>query len=458
MKPHPILCALLFATTLACGTRVPPPATPAKASKKTPKVETKTTLALKIEAPQGFTKRTAGPTTFIAGPDPALRVVVMVSQVASLEAAIVTGWTQTDPGHTIKPKSVIRPPTANEPYDKSIIAHYEIGTDQIVRQAIAHRYKEQAIVILLRGPLSEVKKRSAQLREIMGSVKPMEATTKTLSAADAKELSMAQLEELRAFVEKARATLEVPGAALAVVQDGNVLFSEGFGHTDLKGKRKVTSRTQMMLGSITKSFTALLVAKLVAEGKLSWETAVTKLDPSFRLKSKKQTDALKLWHLMCACTGVPRRDMPLIFDWEKATPESVMGDLRQLELLTGFGETFQYSNQLVASAGFVVAKAAGKGRNLATRYRRLLRSKVLAPLKMKDTRLSFAAVTRRGKHAMPHSETIGGKLVTLPLAHERFVLPYAPAGALWSSVDDFSKLLVELTQKESKVLPPREQL
>lgn len=460
MKLHHTIFCLLFSHTLACGTTAPPPpAAPTKPIEAPSKPTVKEpALGVEMAVPKGFTKRSAGTTTLIAGPDPALRVAILISKRANLDDAVVAGWKQADPGHTAKPKNVIRPPTARDPYEKSIVANYEIGADQIVRQAIAHLYKGHSIVMLVRGPLPEVKKRSAQLREILGSVKPTAAAAKTLSAADAKQLSMAQLEALRDFVEKARATLEVPGAALAVVQDGNVLLSEGFGHTDLKKKRKVTAKTQMMIGSITKSFTALMLAKLVSEGKLSWEMDVSKLDPDFRLKSKKQTAALKLWHLMCACTGVPRRDMPILFEWEKASPESVMRDMRQLELLTSFGETFQYSNQLVAAAGFLAGKAAGKGRGLARRYRRLLRKKVLDPLGMKDTRIDFAAVARRRKHAMPHSETIEGKVQTLPLAVERFVLPYAPAGALWSSVDDFSKLLVELTQKESKLLPPRAQL
>ena len=107
----------------------------------------------------------------------------------------------------------------------------------------------------------------------------------------------------------------------------------------------------MMVGSITKSFTALMLAKLVEEGKLSWQDPVTKHYPSLRLASAEQTKALRMWHLMCACTGVPRRDMPILFEWEHTTPKKLIAKLSTFTLLTGFGETFQYSNQLVAAAG-----------------------------------------------------------------------------------------------------------
>ncbi len=215
----------------------------------------------------------------------------------------------------------------------------------------------------------------------------------------------------------------------------------------------------MMVGSITKSFTAMMIAKLVAAGKLTWKTPVTTLDKTFQLKKPEQTKIVQLQHLLCACTGVPRRDLPLLFAWEKKTPKDVLHDLKDLEFLTHFGETFQYSNQLVAAAGFIAARKLGSGRGLGRRYGKLLRKTILGPLGMSHSTIDLRRILRQRRYAHPHSESLRGQIVPIDIKGEGFVTPYAPAGALWSTAEDFSKLLVALTAKTpSKALPPPAQL
>jgi CubicO group peptidase (beta-lactamase class C family) len=452
-----LLSATLLFITASCGTTPKPKP---KVVKSTPKKAKVPKAEMVLSVPTGWSKRADGPRMIIEGPDPKLHVVIVASTEADLKKAIAAAWKTVSPAYTKAPKDVITPPSARPPFETSLVAKYQLEADQVLHQAIAHRYKKLSYVLLLRGPLAELKKRAAQLREVLGSARPKGSQPPKLTAKDAKLPTAEQLKALEAFVEKTRSTLEVPAVEVALVHDGKLLMSTAAGFVDYgKKKKKITTKTHMMIGSITKSFTGLLIAKLVAAGKLAWNTPATELYKKFKLKKAEQTKAVQLAHLLCACTGVPRRDLPLLFEAEKHTPKTVLRDLAQMEFLTKFGETFQYSNQLVAAAGYIVAQKLGRGGNLNRRYAKLLAKHVLKPLGMKDTFVEMRQVKRRRRYALPHSETIKGEIVPLSLEQERFVTPYAPAGALWSTADDFAKLLMALTAKEpSKALPPKAQL
>ena len=81
----------------------------------------------------------------------------------------------------------------------------------------------------------------------------------------------------------------VPGVAVGLVQDGKVVFADGFGVRKLGGEQKVDSTTLFMIASNTKAMTTLMLAKLVDEKKLTWNTPVTTLLPTFRLGSPATT-------------------------------------------------------------------------------------------------------------------------------------------------------------------------
>jgi CubicO group peptidase (beta-lactamase class C family) len=83
-----------------------------------------------------------------------------------------------------------------------------------------------------------------------------------------------------AYVTEMLATTEIPGAAVAVVQNGEVVYQQGFGVRELGGSDPVTPETLMMIGSITKPMTATMAATVVDDGELTWETPVVELLPS----------------------------------------------------------------------------------------------------------------------------------------------------------------------------------
>ena len=102
-------------------------------------------------------------------------------------------------------------------------------------------------------------------------------------------------------------------ASRSASYSGKVVIAEGFGVRQLGRSEKVDSGTLFMIGSNTKAMTTLLLAKLVDEAKVTWDTPVTNLLPSFRLGNADTTRQVNVKHLICACTGLPRQDMEMIF-------------------------------------------------------------------------------------------------------------------------------------------------
>jgi len=171
---------------------------------------------------------------------------------------------------------------------------------------------------------------------------------------------------------------------------------------------------------------------------VAWDTPVTTLLPTFALADAAITKQLRLWHMSCACTGMPRQDMEGLFEWDGVTPEARIAVMKTMRPTTKLGETFQYSNPMVAAGGFAAAHAFAPALPLAQAYAAAMQAKVFGPIGMTSTTLDFATVAA-GDHATPHALAIDGTTHAMPLAIERAVEPIAPAGAVWTTLHDIER-------------------
>lgn len=114
--------------------------------------------------------------------------------------------------------------------------------------------------------------------------------------------------ELDRLAVDVMADWKVPGAALAVVQDGKLALAKAYGQRDVEANLAVTPTTQFVIGSITKSFTATGVALLHDEGRLDWTKPVRDYIPEFRLNDSVATERVTVQDLLCHQSGLPRHD------------------------------------------------------------------------------------------------------------------------------------------------------
>jgi CubicO group peptidase (beta-lactamase class C family) len=112
------------------------------------------------------------------------------------------------------------------------------------------------------------------------------------------------LAQFEALVQSEMAYQHIPGAAVAVIQDGAVIYSQGFGVRSVATGEPFTPQTQFRIGSTTKSMTSLMIAQLVDEGVLDWETPVVEIYPDFQTSDPDLTAALTVRDLMSMGTGL----------------------------------------------------------------------------------------------------------------------------------------------------------
>jgi CubicO group peptidase (beta-lactamase class C family) len=253
-----------------------------------------------------------------------------------------------------------------------------------------------------------------------------------------------QTRQLNHFIRDAMESLLIPGVSVAIVQKGQVVYTQGFGVRSVDRTEPVTPATRFMIGSSTKPLTTLMMARLIDQGKFAWSTPVRDLLPDFSLADPDVTRKLEMRHTVCACTGMPRRDVDLLFRFEGVSPEQRLSEMKTMRPTTGFGETFQYSNLLVAAGGYAAASSFEPHAGLQAAYESAMRHLIFEPLGMTNSCLSQQEALKNDA-AAPHALDINEHCAPVDLRIERFADSVAPAGAVWSTAEDMAKyVLLEL--------------
>jgi CubicO group peptidase (beta-lactamase class C family) len=281
--------------------------------------------------------------------------------------------------------------------------------------------------------------RGAQINLLLGSLLPKGYARETFAGREAHRLDAERVAELAAFIERGLDVSGVPGTSLAIIQDGEVIFSGGFGVRALGRPEKVDGDTLYMIASNSKGLTTLLLARLVDAGKIGWKDRVVDILPGFRLGDEETTEKVLVEHLVCACTGLPRQDMEWILEYGGYTPESSMELLGTMQSTTGFGEMFQYSNVLASAGGYVAGHVVHPEHDLGTAYDKAMQSQVFDPLGMSATTFDYERALGKTNHAWAHSVDVDGKPAVALMDVNYAVVPVRPAGAAWSSVNDMLK-------------------
>lgn len=383
----------------------------------------------------------------LSSPEGEMDVYVLALEADSFEDAVSGAWAIVDPDFDLEPDEVIDEPVTNGA-DRAVTITYDTGDDGPIVNAGGWMYEGTAYVALLRADLETLQKRVSQLQIISSGFEITALEEEDLTGVEPQPLTDELLAEFEAYVAEKMEQLKVPGAAVAIVQGGELVYTEGFGIRDLDTEEPVTPETRMMIGSTTKSMTTMLMAQLVDEGSMSWDTPVIDILPSFEVADPELTQEITMRNMVCACTGVPRRDFEWLFNASELRAEDVIASLADFEFFTDFGEAFQYSNQMVAAAGYIAAHAAGgEYGNLYDAYLGGMQANVFGPIGMPSTTFSFEEVVASGNYATPYGATLVGETVELPLAYEAVLVPVAPAGSLWSNVLDMAQYLItELNQ------------
>jgi CubicO group peptidase (beta-lactamase class C family) len=461
VRSSALICVLCLSSLLSCSSSSPPPAAPPRAIRSIPPPKPEKTPPAKaapparlaadtlLRTPSGgqltaakgwFVTRRAG---LVLLEDPSRELAIAIVERKDVEAtkAVAGAWKIYQPGFA-RPVHLTVTPPARDGWEAVTQISYDVPEkEQRVAVALARRKSGVWYVALIDGRKAALERRGGEMQTALGSLKAPGIEEESFRGKKAHLLDATRLRELEVFAEAARRQMGLPGVAIALVQGGKIIYEKGLGVRELGKAKTVTARSLFLIGSITKSMTSLMMAALVDRKKLRWESPVVELMPSFALGDPEATRKLTLRHTVCACTGLPRQDMEMLFEYRGVTPERRLAEMRSMKPTTGFGEAFQYSNPMVSAGGFIAAHVLHPKKPLGAAYDAAMDALVFKPAGMTSTTFDFKRALR-ADHATPHGMTYQLTWKTIAIGDEGWLPAIRPAGGAWSSAHDMARYVL----------------
>ena len=249
--------------------------------------------------------------------------------------------------------------------------------------------------------------------------------------------NVAELADIDRAIEEARQKWQVPGLSVAIVKDGQLILSKGYGTKTVGTDDAVNRDTLFAIASNSKAFTAASIAMLVEEGKLSWDAKVKTYLPWLELYDPAVSHDLRIKDLLCHRSGLGTFSGDLLWYGTPYTPAEILRRLRYLPPEGTFRADYGYSNVMYLAAGEVIREVSGKS------WQEFVTERMLRPLEMQRSVVSVRDLVTQGNFATPHKSFVDR---SEPIAWVNWDT-MAAAGGVISSVDDMSKwMLLQLSR------------
>ena len=236
----------------------------------------------------------------------------------------------------------------------------------------------------------------------------------------------AAAESLNGFDEFVRMVMEefdIPGVAVAAIQDGEIVISKGWGYRNVEEQLPMTDETLLAIGSNSKSFTAMVLGTLVDEGKIEWDEPVKTYLPDFNLYDDAAEEAMTVRDIISHRSGLPRHDR--LWSHRSTTRQEIFERLQYLEPTVTHRARWQYQNLMFMTAGLLGARVTGKS------WEENVRERIFEPLGMYRSNFSVDDSQRDANHALPY-QTRDDVVQPVPFHN---IDQIGPAGSINSSVD-----------------------
>ncbi|HEX7154661.1 MAG TPA: serine hydrolase [Thermoanaerobaculia bacterium] len=241
--------------------------------------------------------------------------------------------------------------------------------------------------------------------------------------------------DLDTTVRRAMQAFEVPGIAVAIVKDGKVVLTKGYGVRKLGDPAPVTTETLFGIASLTKAFTATALAILVDEGKLRWDDRVIEHLPHFQMYDPYVTREMTVRDLLVHRSGLGLGAGDLLF-WPESTytADEIVQRIRHIKPATSFRSAYAYDNILYVVAGEVVEAVSGQTWDEFTRTR------IFAPVGMTASNTTIRQTHPDQEVAMPHAKADGKLTAFKPTRIDN----NGPAASINSNITDLAKWMLVL--------------
>ncbi len=243
---------------------------------------------------------------------------------------------------------------------------------------------------------------------------------------------LSEVRVLESWIRQQTEYRGIPGLAVGLVYDGQLVWAEGFGYADLNKKTPVTPRTLFRMASNTKTFTATAIMQLRDAGRLRLDDPIVKYLPGFDIGNPyPDAPQITILHLLTHTSGLPREaGFPYWTDRKFPTMKQILAKLPQQEIIYPPGTKYKYSNLGMALLGEIVAVVSGMP------YDKYVTENILRPLGMTRTFVGVPAA-RRGELVTPYSRRFpDGSRRVMPFTDAQGL---TPAAGITSCVEDLAK-------------------
>jgi CubicO group peptidase (beta-lactamase class C family) len=223
----------------------------------------------------------------------------------------------------------------------------------------------------------------------------------------------------------------VPGAALALIKDGNIVLKKGYGFRDIETHAPVTTATLFNIGSISKSFTALGIAQLVDQERVDLDAPIVRYIPNLRLSDPHAAEVVTLRQLLSHTSGLPADEQ-----WPPQVPptrDGIVGEFASMPITAQPGTRFQYCSRCVVLAAYILERIAGQSWETYTRRQ------IFEPLGMVTASFGPFGLQQAPDRAQPyrHDAVLGD--VPVPWERIRYLKPLAPGGGIDANIDEMAR-------------------
>src|SRR5437870_6420407 len=236
------------------------------------------------------------------------------------------------------------------------------------------------------------------------------------------------IQEVEKLAQKQIQENALPGAAIAVVLQDKVLYAKGFGVRDVNTKAPMDADTVFQLASVSKPIGSTVVAELVGEGKITWDSKLSALDPAFAMFDPWVTREITVRDMYAHRSGLPEHAGDLLEDLGFTRAE-ILHRLRFQHPGSSFRSHYAYTNFGMTEGGVAAAKTYG------LEWEEASKQKLYNPLGMTSTSSRYADFIARRNKALGHV-LVNGKWVQ---KFKRDPDAQSPAGGVSSSVNDLTK-------------------
>src|SRR6266403_2399598 len=201
------------------------------------------------------------------------------------------------------------------------------------------------------------------------------------------------IREVEKLAQKQIQENALPGLAIAVVFQDKVVYAKGFGVRDVNTKAPVDADTVFQLASVSKPIGSTLVAELVGEGKVTWDSKLSVLNPTFAMFDPWVTHEITIRDMYAHRSGLPEHAGDLLEDLGFTRPE-ILHRLRYQHPDSSFRSHYAYTNFGITEG----AVAAVKPYQLE--WEEACAQQLYKPLGMTSTSSRYADLIARQNHAL----------------------------------------------------------